>query len=204
MDLSKKTNRNHHGLGWTLACLIALLWTLPTPGPAQDQENPPVKEDATTTSTSSSSASSSSATSPKIEWLFVQNAEGVTFKDGKMTLKKVNPITVMFADRPERIAGHITNKEFMPLWDEGKDSFTHDPPNATLSVFNEKGEPQDVVVEIKNPQLNGDELTYDVRILEGKEIAQSGPCSLFIDIIGMPLTPRSFQGVERRAWRRGF
>lgn len=54
-------------------------------------------------------------------------------------------------------------------------------------------------MEISNPQSNGDELTYDARVLEGKEMAQGGSCSLFIDIIGMPLTPRSFQGFERRA-----
>lgn len=144
------------------------------------------------------------AAQAKIDWLFVQNAEGVSFDKGKMTLKKVNPMTVMFADRPERIAGHLTTKEFLPLWTEGKDSFTADPPNATLSVFNDKGEPSEIVMVISNPQLQGNELTYDVRLLEGKEMKQGGACSLFIDIIGMPRTPRSFAGAGRRSYRRSL
>jgi hypothetical protein len=31
---------------------------------------------------------------------------------------------------------------------------------------------------------------------------QSGACSLVIDIIGMPLTPVSYAGAARRAYRR--
>jgi len=60
----------------------------------------------------------------------------------------------------------------------------------------------EVVVELKNPQLKGDDLTYDVRILEGKPPEKGGLCSLFIDIIGMPLTPMSYAGAARRCWRR--
>jgi hypothetical protein len=41
-----------------------------------------------------------------------------------------------------------------------------------------------------------------VKILEGKIPASAGPASLFIDIIGMPLTPVSFAGARRRMWRR--
>jgi len=32
--------------------------------------------------------------------------------------------------------------------------------------------------------------------------AEGGLASLFIDIIGMPLTPLSFAGARRRMWRR--
>ena len=47
-------------------------------------------------------------------------------------------------------------------------------------------------------------LSYEVKILEGTLPAQAGTASLFIDIIGMPLTPVSFAGAGRRMWRRGF
>ena len=91
----------------------------------------------------------------------------------------------------------------LPMWDEGKNSFTADPPNATLSVLKE-GKESEVVMELRNPRLTGQDLTYDVKLLEGTPPAQGGPCSLFIDIIGMPLTPYSYAGAERRAIRRGY
>jgi hypothetical protein len=136
-----------------------------------------------------------------VQMLFVQSAKDVTFEGGKMTLKGINPVTVMFSDRPQRIAGHLATEEMIPLWDEGKDSFLKDPPNATASVFTD-GKLVEVVVVLKNPQLKGDDLTYDVRILEGTPPTKGGLCSLFIDVIGMPLTPVSYAGAARRCVRR--
>ena len=69
----------------------------------------------------------------KADFLFVQKATSVTYADGKLTLAGVNPANVMFSDRPERIAGHMTTARFVPFWSEGSDSFLKDPPNATLS-----------------------------------------------------------------------
>jgi hypothetical protein len=132
--------------------------------------------------------------------LFVQNAEAVVFGQGTLTLKGVSPMTVFFADRPVRIAGHFNTKdEYVPLWDEGKDSFLKDPPNATVSIY-EKGQEQltDVVVKLTKPRLAGRDLTYDIKVIEGKAPPKGGACSVFIDIIGLPFTPLSFAGVARR------
>ena len=132
--------------------------------------------------------------------LFVQNAEAVVFGNGTLTLKGVSPMTVFFSDRPVRIAGHFNTKdEFVPLWDEGKDSFLKDPPNATVSMY-EKGREQleDVVVKLSKPRLKGKDLTYDIKVIEGKAPQKGGACSVFIDIIGLPFTPLSFAGVARR------
>jgi hypothetical protein len=60
----------------------------------------------------------------------------------------------------------------------------------------------DLVVELSNPQLSGNDLTYDARVLEGTPPANGGACALFIDVIGMPATPMSYAGAARRAWRR--
>jgi hypothetical protein len=118
----------------------------------------------------------------KAEVLFVQNAKNVTVDDGKLILKGIGPTVLFFSDRPERIAGHMTNERYLKLWTEdGKDSFLADPPNATVSVFAD------------------DELTYDISVLQGKLPEKGGPCSVFIDIIGMPLTPLSYAGVARRS-----
>jgi hypothetical protein len=139
---------------------------------------------------------------PKMaDFLFVQSAKGVAYADGKLILKGVSPTTVMFSDRPERIAGHMPTKRFIPFWSEGNNSFLKDPPNATLS-FAEDKQLEDVVVELKEPFLEGDNLTYRVTVLEGELPSEAGLASLFIDIIGMPLTPLSYAGARRRMWRR--
>ena len=141
------------------------------------------------------------ATHMMADFLFVQNATSVTYADGKLTLAGVNPATVMFSDRPERIAGHMTTARFVPFWGEGSDSFLKDPPNATLSFLEDKTL-DDAVVELRDPVLAGNDLSYQVKILEGTIPASAGAASLFIDIIGMPLTPISYAGARRRAWRR--
>jgi len=139
--------------------------------------------------------------SKKVDVLFVQNAKNVSFNKGKLVLRGVNPVTVCFTDRPARMAGHMKTSKFVLLWSQGKDSFLKDNPNATLSVF--RGDNvSDLVVELSNPQLSGNDLTYDARLLEGTPPANGGACALFIDVIGMPATPMSYAGVARRAWRR--
>jgi hypothetical protein len=139
--------------------------------------------------------------SKNVDVLFVQNAKNMSFSEGKLVLRGVNPVTVCFTDRPARMAGHMQTSKFVPLWSQGKDSFLKDNPNATLSVFSGDNV-SDLVVELSNPQLSGDDLTYDARLLEGTPPANGGACALFIDVIGMPATPMSYAGAARRAYRR--
>jgi hypothetical protein len=134
--------------------------------------------------------------------LFVQNAAGVEIGSGgqTLTLKNFSPTTLFFSDRPVRIAGHYRTNEYLQFWKAGPDSFLKDPPNATLSVFmKDKDELSDVVVTLRNPRVNGNDLTYDIAVISGTlPPAGAGPASLFIDIIGLPFTPLSFAGVARR------
>jgi hypothetical protein len=174
----------------TAAMLLASL--LVVPGLARAAEEPAKKMEAKT-----------EEAAKKADFLFVQNANSIHYADGKLTLKGVSPTTIMFSDRPERIAGHMATTRFVPFWSKGKDSFLADPPNATLSIVDED-QVNDVVVELRDPVLKGDELSYNVRVLEGEMPAKGGPVSLFIDIIGMPLTPLSYAGVARRTYRRAF
>ncbi|MGK7897088.1 MAG: glycine zipper family protein [Xenococcus sp. (in: cyanobacteria)] len=117
----------------------------------------------------------------QVELLFVQNAEAVVFADSTLTLKGVSPSVIFFSDRPQRVAGHVALPRFLDAWDEGKDNFAEDPPNAALSIVG-KGEVTSVVIEIANPQLEGDELSYEiVQILDGELPATGGISSLFID-----------------------
>jgi hypothetical protein len=139
-----------------------------------------------------------------VELLFVETADDIVAADGKLTLKGIGKTVIYFSDRPERLAGHYSVPEFLSFWSngEGPDSFLKDPPNATLSVF-EPGQKDltEAVVEISHPQVSADDMTYDVKVLSGNLPKSGGAASLFIDIIGMPLTPMSYAGAARRAVR---
>lgn len=137
----------------------------------------------------------------EIEALFVQTAGGMAYHDGKLTMHDLAPTTLFFSDRPDRVTGHISSEEFVDSWDKGPDNFASNPPNAVLSVFHPDGV-SDVVVELTQPKLWKGQLSYAVTILDGEMPANGGPNSLFIDVIGRPLSPMSVAGVARRDDRR--
>ncbi|MCA1406492.1 hypothetical protein I6F26_18890 [Ensifer sp. IC3342] len=139
------------------------------------------------------------------DFLFVQTADAMSYDKGtsKITLEGVSGSTLFFSDRPERIAGNMKTAAFVPFWSKGKDSFLSDPPNADLSIL-EGGELKQVVVVLKDPELNADRLSYAVQVIDGELPEKGADVSVFIDIIGMPLTPLSYAGVARRAYRRAF
>jgi len=128
------------------------------------------------------------AVKQKVELLLVQNSKDVTIDKAKgtLTLKGVSPTTLFFSDRPVRMAGHFNKEDYLKLWADGKDSFDADPPNATLSVF-EGGQDDllDVVVKLYKPRYRGDDLIYDITLIEGQLPKAGGPSSLFIDIFGV-------------------
>ena len=142
------------------------------------------------------------AQADEIEALFVQSAAGMAYENGRLTLNGVAPTTLMFSDRPQRVTGHIPTEEFLDAWGDGDDSFADDPPNAVLSIFSED-EVNDVVIVLRDPALEADRFSYQVDILDGEMPASGGASSLFIDVIGRPLTPLSIAGVHRRGRRRG-
>jgi hypothetical protein len=137
----------------------------------------------------------------EIEALYVQTAHSISYDDGRLTLHNVAPTTLFFSDRPDRVTGHVSSPEFVDTWGEGKDSFASDPPNAALSIFTDD-DVRDVVVVLANPVRAGNEITYNVEILDGEMPAKGGPSSLFIDVIGRPLSPVSVMGMRRREERR--
>lgn len=123
---------------------------------------------------------SSSATTPS---LIVVNADGAKLEGNKLTLTGVQKSSIIFADRPERSAGHVLTSEVIKEWGQGDDSFKKDPPNATISVLGGKdgSDFKDAVVELKSPKLEGDNLVFEVSVLEGDLGNADGPASLFID-----------------------
>ncbi|HEX3403608.1 MAG TPA: hypothetical protein VHT74_25100 [Acetobacteraceae bacterium] len=155
------------------------------------------------TSTTAAPSRTGAVKTEMVPSLIVLNAGGATLAGQVLTLSHVAPNAITFADRPVRAAGHALIADVLGEWAPADGSFAKDPPNATVSVLGKGGEGvRDAVVELKNPRLNGDELTFDVRVLEGDLTGGDGPAAVFIDIIGMPWTPLSFAGVARRTAAR--
>jgi hypothetical protein len=144
----------------------------------------------------------SSTEAPQL--MFVQSAEDLKVDPAANTLRlvKVNQQTLYFSDRPQRIAGHVKMADYLKEWTAkaGKDNFGEDPPNATLSVY-EPGQSDNtvVVVEITNPVIDGADLIYSYRIINGTMPANGGPTALFIDWIRYGgVVGRGFHGVGYR------
>lgn len=131
--------------------------------------------------------------------LIVMNSDGATLEGNTLTLTGISSNSIVFADRPVRAAGHAPTAVLISEWDTGTDSFGDDPPNATVSVFGETTDQvYDAVVTLKSPRMDGNNLVFDVDVLEGSLTGASGAAAVFIDIIGRPLTPVSAAGVARR------
>ena len=134
------------------------------------------------------SASAPSKSSVKVDMvpsLFVVNARSASLQGQTLTLAGVSPTSIVFADRPVRAAGHLPTEALLEEWTTG--DFAKDAPNATVSVLGKDGvSARDVVLELKSPHLEGDRLTFDVRVLEGELAGADGPASVFVDISACP------------------
>lgn len=131
----------------------------------------------------------SSTSSQAPQFMFVQSAEDLKVDPANSTFRlvNVNKQTLYFTDRPKRIAGNITMPAYLDEWTagEGPDNFSNDPPNATLSVY-EPGHADNslTVVEISHPLIDGNDLVYKYKLLDGTMPDAGGATSLFIDWIG--------------------
>ncbi len=126
----------------------------------------------------------------KVQLMFVQTSEDfkVNTKDKTLRLVNVNPQTLYFSDRPQRIAGNLTMPAYLDEWTDkaGPDNFKNDPPNATLSVYEGSNQENTLaVIEISNPVMEGKDLIYNYKIIEGELPKLGGASALFIDWIGV-------------------
>jgi len=67
--------------------------------------------------------------------LFVQKSASVSSDGNSLTLIDVDPQTLNFSDCPDDLAGFLSFEELVDFVSVGPDSFSDDPPNATLVVF---------------------------------------------------------------------
>ena len=117
---------------------------------------------------------------PAANWMFVQVGDSFTTDGKTLTIKGVAPQTLMFTDRPERMTGDVSTLKFVENWNKGKDDFQKDPPNATISTV-VGGKTVLTVVELLNPKLSGDSITYDIKTLDGTLPSSGAQISVFMD-----------------------
>ena len=146
-----------HGLVWTLA-----IATLLATSQARSEQATPVSDET------------------DVSWLYVVSATGGSFDGKTITLHNVPP-TLMFSDRPNRIWGHMTLSELLPLVKEGADNFIVNPPNAVLSTFREGALPTEATVVMHDARIDGANLLFSVDVMDGSIPATFGPASLFVD-----------------------
>lgn len=149
------------------------------------------------------SLSASAAEIDSCDALFVIRANNVSFDGDHMVLKGVDPNITYFCDRPERSAGHLTIEALKDIVTEGQNNFVENPPNAALSIFDPDKPVTDIVIVLTSaPKVSGNTLDFEIRVLEGELPTEGGQVALFIDPIGVPLSPTSRAGVHRRHVRR--
>jgi hypothetical protein len=124
----------------------------------------------------------------KVQLMFVQTADDLKADGKTLRLVNVGQQTLYFSDRPVRVAGHLTMPAYLDEWKagEGPDNFSSDPPNATISVY-ESGNHEHTlaVVKISHPVIEGKDLIYTYKLIEGTMPKAGGATALFIDWIGV-------------------
>ena len=161
------------------------------------------QSEPTPTSDGAGDMDAMSSAGSDVEYMFAVTGSGFGMNlDGRITIKGASATTLFFSDRPYRLTGHVATEDFVSQWDVGDDNFAEDPPNALLSIFEEDAV-NDVVVILTEPQLSDGDLSFAVSVTDGDLAPSDGPVSLFIDMIGRPMTATSVAGVRRRGRRRG-
>ena len=119
-----------------------------------------------------------------VSLLFIQSSDGAKLTDSTLTLTGVSSQTIWFTDRPYRESGQMITAEFISKWGSGADSFADDPPNAGFSC-EVGGELVNYVVELTDPSLDGDVLSYSVEAVGDDPLPSTLQCDaaadLFID-----------------------
>src|SRR6202790_4347787 len=134
-----------------IAGLLAVAAMLGTVGTATAHTTGSAAPSSTAPSSMKTIGAPSAAAKPEIvPSLFVLNSRGATLQGDTLILTGVSPSSIIFADRPVRSAGHQPTTDVIAEWGSGDDSFTKNPPNATVSVLSTDGSVKDAVVVLKN------------------------------------------------------
>jgi hypothetical protein len=130
--------------------------------------------------------------------LFVQTAKAMALDadENRLTLRGVSPVTLFFSDRPERIAGNMSTELSFRSGGRAPTASSPIPPNADLSIL------EDTAPDRRRAPEPGARRRGSPLHVDGAMPVLGDAVSVFIDVIGMPLTPVACAGVARRAYRR--
>ncbi len=126
----------------------------------------------------------------RVQWLYVLTATQVDIDGSTWTLRGVDPNVLTFSDHPAREARWEHLATLINDW--AVLGFESDPPNTSVT-WTDGGRPSSTAVEIANPILNGDVLSFEVTGLSGDVDLPTAPTlrsvSLTIDTVGGVLPP---------------
>ena len=135
--------------------------------------------------------------------LFVSNAKEMAFDGHILSMIGIDKTITYFCDRPIRFAGQMHLEEVRELVSVGKNNFGDIPPNAALSILDKEGKIITVVLHLyKKPNVKENEIEYPVKVLLGELPKTGGASTMFIDVVGVPVSPGSVAGAKRRTRRR--
>lgn len=104
-----------------------------------------------------------------VSWLASQTSHSgrIEFTDGEATqlvMDGIDPHTITFSDRPERLTDVMDTATYVDQWDE---MFADSAPNAVLVEHRPDGETDSLVVVLSRPMLDTTSrtLTYDIEVL---------------------------------------
>ncbi len=118
------------------------------------------------------------AEDPAASWLFIVDADAMSFDGATLTLEGVGAETLAFTDRPHRMVRRISTEEFVAIWQ--KADFGGEPPNAGVNGVAD-GQQVSSVVELSEPRFEGTTLVFTAAALEGAVLPAAEEVSVFVD-----------------------
>lgn len=104
------------------------------------------------------------ASEEEAELLFVLGARAGTYDDGTLTLDDLEGHVIAFTNRPVRQALRMEWSVFIEAWSAF--GFEETPPNAALEFVDpDSGASRISVVELANPVLASESVTFDATVL---------------------------------------
>lgn len=113
-------------------------------------------------------------------YLYVLSGTSGKMEGESLTMSGM-PSVIYFADRPSRIAGHMSVTDFTELWNASSDSFKADPPNAVLSIM-DSDKANNYVVELMDAEAKDSTVKFKIRVLKGAPPDSFSTASLFVDM----------------------
>ena len=129
------------------------------------------------------------ARAEQVQLMFVQTADDLKADGKTLRLVNVGQQTLYFSDRPVRIAGHMHDACLLDEWKArrrpGQFRAAIRPTPRCRSMSRGSNENTLAVVEISHPVVDGKDLVYNYKLIDGTMPKAGGATALFIDWIGV-------------------